>query len=80
LGGSQSTDARDRRGSTPNLNGASCGGYPGWEEFNGIIRRIQICSRLLSLSDVQSVISAPQSSAAGQTSSDLSISICAPAA
>ncbi len=54
-------------GQAPNLNGASWGGYPGWEEFNGIIRGIQIYSGLLSLSDIQSEISAPQSSAAGQS-------------
>jgi hypothetical protein len=54
-------------GQAPNLNGASWGGYPGWEEFNGIIRGIQIYSGLLSLSDIQSEISAPQSTAAGQS-------------
>ena len=36
-------------GQAPNLNGASWGGYPGWEEFNGIIRGIQIYSGLLSV-------------------------------
>jgi hypothetical protein len=54
-------------GQAPNLNGASWGGYPGWEEFNGVIRGIQIYSGLLSLSDIQSEISAPQSSPAGQS-------------
>lgn len=54
-------------GQAPNLNGASWGGYPGWEEFNGIIRGIQIYSGLLSLSDVQSEIVTPQSTAAGRS-------------
>jgi hypothetical protein len=54
-------------GQAPDLNGVSWGFYPGWEEFNGIIRGIQIYSGLLSLSDIQSEISAPQSSAAGQS-------------
>jgi len=54
-------------GQAPNLNGASWGGYPGWEEFNGIIRGIQIYSGLLSLSDIQSEIGATQSTAAGQS-------------
>jgi chitodextrinase len=53
-------------GQAPNLNGASWGGYPGWEEFNGIIRGIQIYSGLLSLADIQSEITAPESTSAGQ--------------
>jgi hypothetical protein len=53
-------------GQAPDLNGASWGGYPGWEEFNGIIRGIQIYSGLLSLADIQSEIAAPKSTAAGQ--------------
>src|SRR5437016_11612362 len=53
-------------GQAPNLNGQSWGGYPGWEEFNGIIRGIQIYSGLLSLSDIQSEINSPTSTAAGQ--------------
>ena len=53
-------------GQAPNLNGASWGGYPGWEEFNGIIRGIQIYSGLLSLSDIQSEIATPMSTTAGQ--------------
>ena len=53
-------------GQAPDLNGASWGGYPGWEEFNGIIRGIQIYSGLLSISDIQAEINAPKSTAAGQ--------------
>lgn len=53
-------------GQAPNLNGESWGGYPGWEEFNGIIRGIQIYSGLLSLSDIQAEINAPKSTTAGQ--------------
>jgi len=52
-------------GQAPDLNGASWGGYPGWEEFNGIIRGIQIYSGLLSMADVQAEINAPKSSTAG---------------
>ena len=59
--------APDLCGPPPCSTGQSWGGYPGWEEFNGIIRGIQIYSGLLSLSDIQSEISAPQSSAAGQS-------------
>jgi hypothetical protein len=54
-------------GQAPDLNGASWGGYPGWEEFNGIIRGIQIYSGLLSLSDVQAELNAPASTATGQS-------------
>jgi len=53
-------------GQAPDFNGASWGGYPGWEEFNGIIRGIQIYSGLLSLSDIQSEIDIPMSTTAGQ--------------
>jgi hypothetical protein len=52
-------------GQTPDLNGASWGGYPGWEEFNGIIRGIQIYSGLLSLAEIQSEIAAPKSTPNG---------------
>jgi chitodextrinase len=54
-------------GQAPNLNGESWGGYPGWEEFNGIIRGIQIYSGLLSVADIQSEIASPKSTTAGQT-------------
>jgi hypothetical protein len=43
------------------------GGYPGWEEFNGIIRGIQIYSGLLSLADIQLEIAIPKSTTAGQS-------------
>src|SRR3989441_108349 len=53
-------------GQAPDFNGASWGGYPGWEEFKGIIRGIQIYSGLLSMADLQAEINAPQSTTAGQ--------------
>jgi methionine-rich copper-binding protein CopC len=53
-------------GQAPNLNGVSWGGYPGWEEFNGVIRGIQIYSGLLSLADIQNEIDQPRSTTAGQ--------------
>ncbi len=53
-------------GQAPNLNGVSWGGYPGWEEFNGVIRGIQMYSGLLSLADIQAEINAPRSTTAGQ--------------
>jgi hypothetical protein len=53
-------------GQAPDLNGVSWGGYPGWEEFNGIIRGIQFYSGLLSLAEIQSEITAPKSTANGQ--------------
>ena len=53
-------------GQAPDYNGASWGGYPGWEEFNGIIRGIQIYSGLLPMADIQSEITAPKSTQAGQ--------------
>lgn len=52
-------------GQTPDLDGASWGGYPGWEEFKGVIRGIQFYSGLLSLADIQKEIDSPKSSAAG---------------
>jgi len=55
-------------GQSPNLNGNSWGGYPGWEEFNGVIRGIQIYSNDLSLADIQSEIASPKSTAAGAAS------------
>jgi hypothetical protein len=53
-------------GQAPDFNGQSWGSYPGWEEFNGVIRGIQIYSRLLSLTDIQAEMAAPKSSANGQ--------------
>jgi len=55
-------------GQAPNLNGASWGGYPGWEEFNGIIRGIQIYSNDLSVSDILAEIASPKSTATGLAS------------
>jgi hypothetical protein len=55
-------------GQAPNVDGASWGGYPGWEESNGIIRGIQFYSTLLSLTDIQFEIDAPISTASGQAS------------
>jgi hypothetical protein len=52
-------------GQAPNLNGVSWGGYPGWEEFNGVIRGIQIYSGLLSLQDVTAEINSPLSTVQG---------------
>lgn len=52
-------------GQAPNLNGASWGGYPGWEEFNGVIRGIQIYAGLLTLADIAAEMAAPKSSANG---------------
>lgn len=54
-------------GQAPNLNGASWGGYPGWEEFNGVIRGIQIYSNDLSLADIQAEIASPLSTTAGRS-------------
>ena len=53
-------------GQAPNVNGESWGGYPGWEEFNGVIRGIQIYSGLLSVTDIQAEIANPKSTVAGQ--------------
>lgn len=50
-----------------NGTGVSWGGYVGWEEFNGIIRGIQIYSGLLSLEEVQSEIAAPLSTVGGRS-------------
>jgi hypothetical protein len=60
--------APDLCGPPPGRCNQSWGGYPGWEEFNGIIRGIQIYSNDLSLSDIQSEINAPKSTVAGQNS------------
>jgi hypothetical protein len=54
-------------GQAPNVNGLSWGGYPGWEEFNGVIRGIQFYSGLLSLADIQAEIANPMSTTAGQS-------------
>ncbi len=52
-------------GQSPDLNGASWGGYGGWEEFNGMIRGMQFYSGLLSLADVKAEIATPKSSTSG---------------
>ena len=54
-------------GQTADYNGQSWGGYAGWEEFNGIIRGIQIYSGLLSVSDILAEIAAPQSTETGRS-------------
>jgi len=46
--------------------GNSWGGYAGWEEFNGVIRGIQMYSGLLSLSDILAEIATPLSTNAGR--------------
>ena len=53
-------------GQAPNFNGASWRGYPGWDEFNGIIRGLQLYSGLLSVADIQAEIANPMSTTAGQ--------------
>lgn len=53
-------------GQAPDLNGESWGGFPGWEEFNGVIRGIQIYAGLLTLAEIQAEISEPLSTQAGQ--------------
>jgi len=55
-------------GQTPDRGGVSWGGYPGWEEFNGIIRGIQFYSNDLSVQDILSEIDAPKSTSAGLAS------------
>jgi hypothetical protein len=60
--------APDQCGPPPCSTGLSWGGYPGWEEFNGIIRGIQIYSNYLSLADIAAEINSPKSSAAGLAS------------
>ncbi len=55
-------------GQAPDFNGVSWGGYPGWEEFSGIIRGIQIYSGYLSDADIAAEIASPMSTAAGQAS------------
>jgi hypothetical protein len=54
-------------GQTANVNGLSWGGYPGWEEFKGVIRGIQVYSGLLSLNDILAEINGPKSTSAGSS-------------
>jgi hypothetical protein len=54
-------------GQAPDYQGNSWGGFEGWEEFNGVIRGIQIYSDLLSVADIVTEIASPQSTTAGNT-------------
>src|SRR5262245_53976599 len=60
--------APDLCGPPPCSTGQSWGGYPGWEEFNGIIRGMQFYTSFLSLADIAAEINSPKSSAAGLAS------------
>src|SRR5262249_12036763 len=60
--------APDQCGLPPCSTGSSWGGFPGWEEFNGIIRGIQIYASYLSLADIAAEITSAKSSAAGLAS------------
>jgi hypothetical protein len=53
-------------GQTPNLNGNSWGGWPGWEEFRGVIRGLQIYSGLLTPAEIQAELAAPMSTSNGR--------------
>jgi len=57
--------APDLCGLPPCQSGFSWGGYPGWEEFKGVIRGIQIYTNYLSLTDIQAELTTPKSSTAG---------------
>ena len=57
--------APDLCGPPPCSSGQSWGGYPGWEEFNGIIRGMQFYTTYLSLADIAAEVNQPKSSAAG---------------
>lgn len=46
---------------------ASWGGYSGWEEFNGMIRGLQIYSGKLSLTEIQAEISSPMATTTGRS-------------
>jgi len=54
-------------GQAPHLNGEFWGGYPGWGEFNGIIRGIQSYSGLPTVEEIQSEIATPICTPAGQS-------------
>src|SRR5262249_31709302 len=60
--------APDLCGPPPCTSGQSWGGYPGWEEFKGVIRGVQIYTAALSLADVQAEIASPMSTSAGRSS------------
>ncbi len=55
-------------GQTANLNGNSWGNWPGWEEFNGVIRGLQFYSGLLSVAEIQAEVTAPMSTPTGSSS------------
>jgi len=57
--------APDQCGPPPCSSGSSWGGYPGWEEFNGIIRGLQFYTTYLSLTDAAAEVASPTSSTAG---------------
>jgi chitodextrinase len=57
--------APDRCGPVPGTCGVSWGGFPGWEEYKGVIRGVQMYSGLLSLSDISAEVASPESSATG---------------
>jgi hypothetical protein len=46
----------------------SWGGYPGWEEFSGVIRGIQIYNNDLTIADIQAEVVSPKSTTAGAAS------------
>jgi len=52
-------------GQAPDLGGTSWGGYPGWEEFQGVIRGLQFYAGNLSVADILSELNTPKSTAAG---------------
>jgi len=52
-------------GQAANVGGLSWGGYPGWEEFKGVIRGLQFYSGALSVADILNEITVPQSMANG---------------
>jgi hypothetical protein len=60
--------APDQCGPPPCSTGSSWGGYPGWEEFNGIIRGMQFYTSYLSLTDMAAEVASPKSSTAGASS------------
>ena len=48
-----------------NGSGASWGGYPGWEEFHGVIRGMQFYTTNLSVADILLEIATPMGTTAG---------------
>jgi hypothetical protein len=66
VGQSKSAEAVDRDGPGAGRRWRLLGRLRGLEEFNGIIRGIQLYSGLLSVAEIQAEIDAPMSTAAGQ--------------